>query len=488
MKSREQREAEQQTYLNAYDDVKERLLRIPGVVEVGVGVKETGGQLTEHLAFRVFVREKVPEDELSDEEVVPKKIDGFSTDVIKVRRRRLLIGFDDENDETNYSLKVGGIYIGNDNKIGKGTLGCFCRWGSHTVFLSCHHVLFDPWEPDPPPSHGSHPPPPAVWHAMQNKSRVGQPQYADLCCCVCNAMGTVLDGEPGLDCAIASLDSDVPFLPKIRQIKRNDGTVEANGFIAGQRAAVQWDQVWKIGARTGLTRGTVAQLTPDLEIHPLPPFTRFADHGDSGSVVVFQDTGDVVGLLKAMDDEINVFGYATPIQPILAFHGMTIIPTDASQTYNILEREEDRLDRLSAVTANSGFADLVYRLKSTQAGRWLLELIDIHGRECVHLVNTCRPVMVAWRRAQGPSFMAALARSGKVPEYRLPPEIEGVTRKQAALALQASFEKHGSDDLREDLQSNGDRLIEILVRCDTIEELIRDLEATRPVSVTNTVE
>src|SRR5437762_537266 len=97
-----------------------------------------------------------------------------------------LTGFNDENDERNYPRKVGGIRIGNDTSGGLGTLGCFARRNSDSsvVMLSNHHVLFN--------------------SGAAIGAKVGQPDYEKSCCCTCNEIGEVVDGELGnLDCAIA---------------------------------------------------------------------------------------------------------------------------------------------------------------------------------------------------------------------------------------------------------------------------------------------
>lgn len=63
-------------------DVEEDLLNLPGVTGVDVGYKSVGGQKTDVLAIRVYVREKkdVPEGE-----AIPEQIQGFPTDVIQRR-------------------------------------------------------------------------------------------------------------------------------------------------------------------------------------------------------------------------------------------------------------------------------------------------------------------------------------------------------------------------------------------------------------------
>ena len=60
---------------------RQALLGLPNVVGVGVGPKVVGGQLTEVLAIKVYVRSKVPEDRLAENERVPKEIEGVPTDV-----------------------------------------------------------------------------------------------------------------------------------------------------------------------------------------------------------------------------------------------------------------------------------------------------------------------------------------------------------------------------------------------------------------------
>jgi hypothetical protein len=465
MKSRDQWAQEQEEYLKAYDEIRQQLLQIPGVLEVGVGVKETGSELTENVCFRVYVEEKIPEADLSEDEMIPKTIRGLRTDVIKRINTVDLIGFDDENDERNYSVKVGGIRIGNDKHMGQGTLGCFCRLTSDNsvVFLSNYHVLYS----------GS----------ATVGAKVGQPDYKASWCCTCNNIGEVIDGaDKPLDCAIAKLNSDVPFKPKVRQIKRPDGTLELNGFISGSGAAVSHDEVWKVGAETGLTRGTLAQVTPDIIIHPKAPYTKIGEHGDSGSVVVSSATGQVVGLLKQIDDQTGTLGKATLIQDVLTRLHITIIPTDPSEQYDVSLYEEDELTRFSDIARSGAFADIADRLRASEAGRDLLRLFDTHWRECVALVNQQRAVTVAWHRNQGPTFMAALARSAREPIYHIPQEINGVSREHFLRAMQTALAAHGSESLRADLDAYAARLLEVLTTCETANELLSAWEASDPLA------
>jgi len=402
----------------------------------------------------------VPAAQLSPDQLVPAEIDGLRTDVIEHRQALPVIGFDDEDDSTNYSPKVGGSQIGNDAGLHAGTLGCFAKAADgSTVFLSNHHVLYD--------------------GGVANGSKVGQPEYSACCCCTCNKIGAVIDGDPNLDCAIAKLDAGVPFVPKVRRIKRPDGSVELDGYIAGSSAPVLGEEVWKVGARTGLTRGTVAAITgSEVEIHPKAPFTKVADHGDSGSVVVELSSGNIVSLLFAIDKPTLTLGYATSIVPVLTRLNITILATDQTQDYNVAQRY-DELDRLARTgVADAGIGQLVSRIRQSPPGEALLETLETHRCECLSLVNTCRRVTVAWHRNQGPTFLAALLRSARVPEYRVPDEVNGVTRAQAIQAMREAFAAHGSPELAAYVRSDPDRLAELLREGSTVEAMIAQWEAT----------
>ena len=458
MPSRDEYEAEQRRYGEAYERVRDELMELPGVVDVGVGLKEVAGDLTPLLAFRVYVEEKLPEDELAREAVVPDEVDGFRTDVIRRYDRVPLTGFGDEDDWRNYDRKVGGIRIGNDKDGGgTGTLGCFARRNSDNaiVMLSNHHVLF---------SGGA-----AVG------AKVGQPDHDTSCCCTCNEIGEVVAGDATLDCAIAKLDNGVPFVTKIRKIRRADGTVELTGNIEGTGVAIATDEVWKVGARTGLTRGIVEQTIPELVIRATAPFQRFAYFGDSGSVVV-DLAGDVVALLYAIDQDAPVTkGIAKNIGEVVSNLGITILTTDPTQPFDVLEDGDEAEAGIRALRG-SDFEEVGVRLRASEPGRHALRLFERHRREVLHLVNTCRPVTIAWHRGEGPTYLAALARSAKEPAYRVPEAIDGVRRDDAARRLLDSLEEHASPTLAEALRAHRELLFAALGRAETVDELFAELE------------
>lgn len=60
------------------------LLSYPHVVGVDVGPRMRCGEVTAERCIRIFVRRKVPESQLAEEEVLPVELEGIGVDVIEV--------------------------------------------------------------------------------------------------------------------------------------------------------------------------------------------------------------------------------------------------------------------------------------------------------------------------------------------------------------------------------------------------------------------
>jgi hypothetical protein len=105
---------------------------------------------------------------------------------------------------------------------------------------------------------------------------------------------------------------------------------------SGHIAASVGDHVYKVGRTTGLTRGivtAVAAVVGPIPYGPGPCWfrggiivdglggTMFSDHGDSGSAIIKEGTGEVVGLLFAGNGTDT---FACPIDAVLAALSCTI--------------------------------------------------------------------------------------------------------------------------------------------------------------------
>jgi hypothetical protein len=471
---REARRLVQDRFLAAYDEVKAELIHIPGIVNIGMGLRERGGVLTNEPAFRVYVDEKLPLADVQPLNRIPAEVRGFPIDVIKTRPRVPKLGFNDENDKRNYKTKVGGSKIGVDiHGTGGGTLGCFVSPigdPSTVLIMSAQHVLM-PREFKGAP------------HGKDAGVGVGQPDYSGSLCCVCNEIAKNVEGDKELDCAFARLKPDVKFAPKVRRIKRSDGSVELTGVLKGADFAVQGNPVWKVGEKSGLTRGTLSEIHPfvPLEVHASAPFAYFIDNGDSGSVLVDAVTEKVVGLLHSGPDHgATVIGFATRMSEIIRKFSVDILATDESQEYDVMGwDEEERIGVTGPPTPDDVFAAVADRLRMTEAGSELLNLFGRHKNEIFELVNHRRPVTIAWQRSQGPAYLAAWMRSVREPVYRVPESLNGVTRQEIAGRLREAFTQYGSDALRAGLASHAHTLSRIWLESSNMEQGIAAWERSR---------
>jgi hypothetical protein len=407
------------------DDFRRRVTHIQGIVDVGIGLKNTADTWTDQISFQVFVRQKLALAEVPVDQVIPAEFEGIPVDVIE------LTSSGPTSDSNEHRPLVGGIQIVTSKDGGIGTLGCLARRTTpeqEPVLLSNHHVL----------SSGG---------AVAG-DEVGQPNYTESCCCTCGDVAEILPGgsRGGLvDCAIAKLKSGVGWSAQIRTI----------GNVAGVNTAVVGEAVRKVGASSDLTTGTVASITFPTTSDGIP-FTgqilvnptsgNFQIGGDSGAALV-NATGEVIGLMWGRNPgSTGPNGVASPIAAVLSTLSITI-PTSGGGTLALttpgpLPPAEAALQALEA------------ELERSDAGRRILAMIRRHRAEVFSLVNQNRAVTVAWRRNEGPALLATLLRTEDGAATPLPRVVNGVPVMNLLIAMTAALQEHGSPDLRRDLDAH----------------------------------
>ncbi len=122
------------------------LLNLPNVVGVGLGIKRKGGEYLPEPAIVVFVKKKLPEEQLDVTQVVPHEIEGVKTDVVESGEFRAIIEHPLAPSDPDKTSRVRparpGVSIGH-YKITAGTFGFLVkdRKDGELVILSNNHVL-----------------------------------------------------------------------------------------------------------------------------------------------------------------------------------------------------------------------------------------------------------------------------------------------------------------------------------------------------------
>jgi hypothetical protein len=471
--------------------IREQLMAYRGVYHVAVGVKETAGDLTGDLSFRVYVREKIEESQLPAERVVPRKIGGVKTDINTPPLRIPIMA-----DEKKYRPIVGGIRITNGRTIvdgpGYGTLGCIGknRRDKSIVALTNWHVLFVGGG-----GIGTEVHQPTEAHGEGNGVPTGK-----------NVIGVVGDGiiTAIADAAVVKVDTSwcrtcgIDWRDEIHGlgVNRYDG-------ISGIAHAVSTEPVFVVGQSTGhLVEGIVVTddeaefgITYEHVSDPRVPapggkFTQrfihqlsirpagndpFSLPGDSGGVVV-NARSEIVGLLFSHDFPPKNTSSANHISDVIkALHvrkvdfdpNFTSIPPPSSphRTARTLSvPQQPRPDTSAVWTAARR------HLQGSPLGARVSAAIEAHRREAVELVNSCRPVTVAWRRHQGPAFVAHLLKSIREPGHRIPDEVDGVTLDGLVEHMTETFARHGSPELRAAIKADGDCVRKAASACRSFDE------------------
>lgn len=468
------------------DDGVRRLHRLPGVTSTALGLKMVAGRFTDEPALVVYVRRKRPRSQVRVGECIPESVGGWPTDVQEELRSELFAASQSTEtvDRTHVRPLRSGIAIAVTSD-GSGTLGFFATHlaSDQAVLVSNYHVLYRdrgfliPQDPHP------------VYQPAEGPSR----KVADM-------SGSLGDGEIGgeLDCAFATLITETSCFC-CRSTIPHANKVDARKLVGANHAEVG-QVVTKTGIATGQTTGKIVSVdkdvtgTIDYSPYNLPagssfsfenlimvvtwdpdteefkPEEPFASGGDSGAVLV-NENDEVVGLHQASyhnPDNGRRYAFACHIDKVESALGVRIPgerygagpPVTESAELAALDDPIDAAAGEFAIAGTPQDDDLPLawgRLRATlarsAAGRRWLELLQQHRFEVLQLINHCRPVTLRWHRLHGPAYAAAVARSARVSEYRIPDEVEGVTPGSLIDGMLSVLGGHASDRLREDLEA-----------------------------------
>jgi len=499
---------EQELY-RVYLEARNELGRHAGVVGVGLGCKERKGAVTEEVAFRVYVRRKKPISELQRNDLVPSCYRGVATDVLNASSGTQTSSVCEDN--SKYSVIIGGITIMNgrrdgQNRLGLGTLGFLAtidgvEGPDNIAFVSNRHVL-------------------GVNNAMVGDTVYQPDGNATL---PNNSIGKILklqeinnykytypgpgetEKEYWIDCATAQINICISscchtncgetFGNWINGLNANGSNV-----IADVGRAQVNDVVYKVGRSTRRTKGIVRRVDyllpgaagiPDAKnlifIEPLEPdcngILRFSDDGDSGAAII-TDQGKLVGILHTVADQphppLPLNALACHIAPVL--DALKVTPITRAHPVLNNSAAVTTMAEVAAVTdgRRTQARQLREQFLSLPEGPSAWQLIDEHRIEVIRLVNHNRRVMVAWRRNQGPAFLNRAINNARDPQETIPAEIEGITRQALLGSMGDVLAEQGSPGLREAIQCYRQRVLALAEECDNLHEMVERLSERQP--------
>jgi hypothetical protein len=487
---------------------EQELLANPNVLHVSVGLKETNGTVSDQLCVRVYVKHKKDRASVPADELIPTEVNGVPTDVNTVGE------FEFSDDNTKYRPIKGGIQISNrivvlndagtGTEMSRGTLGCMAidTTDDAPVMLSNWHVLYG--------SAGRtgdkvyQPPPTSVPPAQLGDLPVRPTDDAD-------KVGVLRRKEISSNCdgAIATIDVSscchccgIHYSNEINGL--SVGGRPPRNTIVGDQRAVSGMPVFKVGKSTGRTEGRVVDdnhpsfsitkdgtthtFTGQIAIQNINSAQPFSTHGDSGSVIINLDN-KIVGLLFASGRNIPISGTPQPFITIAnhisdVFAALKIrIPY--SPDVKVISAETLRaVPTVFEAPIPEPYRVLRKQLQDNEVTAKLFAIGQRHSDEVTYLVNHCRPVTVAWRRAQGPAFLATVMGAVREGHSRIPPAIKGVTLTELLRRMQLVLSQNGSPALRETMNSARVNVEGILADCASIDDLIAHIASDQDLILT----
>ncbi|NFF30795.1 serine protease [Clostridium botulinum] len=281
----------------------EYFLNKANIVGVGLGYRIKKGIVTTETCIKVFASKKVPDNELSPDDLIPPVYGGIKTDVVESGSFKGLSLTD------RIRPTLCGYSIGPSAQNYIGTLGCLVTDGHDKFILSNNHVI-------------------AGFNSLKIGTSILQPggdkkedEIAQLSKFVPIKF---IEGRSMpvnyVDCAIAKVTDEANVSPEIESI----------GIPRGIRGHKLGQLVKKVGATSELTTGIIEDVNITTTINAGSKqflikkqilTSAMAKPGDSGAVLL-NDNDYVIALLMAGNDDYTIFN---PIRRVLNSLDVTIV-------------------------------------------------------------------------------------------------------------------------------------------------------------------
>lgn len=283
------------------------------VVGVGIGEKYRNNKPTSQLSLKVYVVEKLPENQLDDKIIIPRRFGTFLTDVEPVGRVSL------RRNTLRVRPAAGGWSISRSDQVVAGTLGCLVRGqDGRDYILSNNHVM-------------------AKENHCNRGDQVLQPGRRDGGSTTTDVLARLHAWKP--------VTADGSFPNKVdaaiaEPVDSVTADIAGIGVPKGEIAPDRYRLVKKSGRTSQLTQGIVMDTDVLIKIEFDSSIAVFDDQilikglagqptpfslpGDSGSAIIDVLTNRVCGLLFAGSEEYDVT-FANKISNVQSELGVRVV-------------------------------------------------------------------------------------------------------------------------------------------------------------------
>lgn len=300
------------------------------IIGVGIGPKTVAGEVQPDVdAVRVYVRTKLPLQELSTAHIIPQSFGALPTDVVEVGEIIAYQGADTEQRQDWLRPTPCGVSVGHPDN-GSGTIGCLVERAGNHYILSNNHVLANSNEAnvgDPVIQPG----PADLGQDPEDRIAILEP-YQEI----------IFPGDPGnpnrIDAAIAWVGPDIQThvepeiidigLPGVNPIDAEPGQfVQKHGRTTGHTIgciqAIDVDIWVNFGSEQEGCRDRYAWFEDQIEVVSVTA-DPFSCSGDSGSLIVVKYTHEPVALLFAVTEK-SALTFANPIDLVLQHYEVSVV-------------------------------------------------------------------------------------------------------------------------------------------------------------------
>lgn len=310
------------------------IMQKENVVGVGVGHKVKRGKRTDEMCIVVLVSKKLPLQALNPSALIPKTYDDVDTDVIEVGELHAQQGRTDR-----WRPIPGGVTIGH-YKVTAGTMGGMVRdrASNERLILSNNHVLANSNEASagdailqPGTADGGRVDRDLVGHLerFQPIQFTVEPPSCSIALFITRILNKIAEWLGSKHRLIAVQQNpqainliDAAVATPLIDIEISDDILDI-GVVGGTAPVTLGMRVRKSGRSTGFTTGQITVVDATVDVNYGQSAARFEDQlistamsapGDSGSLLIAQDTLLAVGLLFAGSDQVTIYN---PIQDVL---------------------------------------------------------------------------------------------------------------------------------------------------------------------------